>query len=99
MVRFYERQKNPEKLLVAKQNKWIRGLNTLVSNTQIRSDELSQATDIQLVEDGKIQCPRDGQAYFGNSSGDRVSGLFAYYNSRGTRELLRICQANLQKFN
>jgi len=87
-MRQYQRPKKKQELLISKQGKWIRGLNTLVSNTQIRPDELAEATDIMLVEDGKIQCPRDGQAYYGNESGDRVSGLFAYYNSRGTRELL-----------
>jgi hypothetical protein len=98
-MRFYERPKTTEKLLISKQNKWIRGLNTLVSNTQIRPDELSEATDIQLVEDGKIQCPRDGQAYFGSSSGTRVTGLFPYYKSDGTRELLRISGEYLQVYN
>ena len=55
MARFYERKRRKEKLLISKQKRWIRGLNTLVSDTQIRPDELSEATDIQLVEDGKIQ--------------------------------------------
>ena len=77
-MRGYAKSKTPQKLLISKQNKWIRGLDTLVSNTQIRPDELSEATDIQLVEDGKIQCPRDGQAYFGSTSGTRVTGLFTY---------------------
>jgi len=98
-MRGYERKKSKEKLLVSKQNKWIRGLNTLVSGTQIRKDELSVATDIQLVEDGKVQCPRDGQAYFGNTSGSRVTGIFPFYMSDGTRELLRTCGTALQKYN
>jgi hypothetical protein len=98
-MRAYIPAKNPVKLLTSKQNKWIRGLNTLVSNTQIRPDELSEAADIQLVEDGKIQCPRGGQAYFGTSSGSRVTGLFAYYNSDGTRKLLRISGEYLQVYN
>jgi len=99
MARKYELPKRKTKLLTSQQDKWIRGLNTLVSNTQIRDDELSSATDIQLVEDGKIQCPRDGQGYFGNSSGSRVTGLFAYYKSDGTRQLLRIEGTHLQKYN
>lgn len=98
-MRYYERKKRKEKLLVSKQSKWIRGLNTLVSNTQIRPDELSEATDIQLVEDGKIQCPRDGQDYYGGTSGTKVTGLFTYYNSDGTKELLRIEGTELQKYN
>lgn len=98
-MRGYAISKKKEELLISKQKKWIRGLSTLVSNTQIREDELAEAVDIQLVEDGKIQFPRDGQDYFGNSSGERVTGLFPYYKSNGTRELLRIAESNLQKFN
>jgi len=99
MTRYYAVPKTNEKLLVSKQNKWIRGLNTLVSNTQIRPDELSEATDIMLVEDGKIQCPRDGQTYFGSESGSRVTGLFTYYKSDGIRKLLRISGDSLQVYN
>lgn len=84
--------------VASKQDKWIRGLNVLVSNTQIRPDELSEAQDIQLVEDGKVQCPRDGQAYFGASQGSRVVGLFPFYKSDGTRQLLRMTATNLYKY-
>ncbi len=98
-MRYYAIPKTNEKLLVSKQNKWIRGLNTLVSNTQIRPDELSEATNIQLVEDGKIQCPRDGQDYFGNTSGSRVTGLYTYYTSDGTKKLLWACVTALQVYN
>ena len=80
----------------SKQEGWIRGLNTTVSATQIKPNELSEATDIQLVEDGKIQCPRDGQSYYGNSSGSRVHGLFPYYKSDGTKKLLRMGATTLQ---
>lgn len=75
---------------------WIRALNTLVSNTQIKPNELAEAEDIQLVEDGKIQCPRDGQAYFGSESGTRVVGLYPFYKSDGTRKLLRTSGTKLQ---
>lgn len=85
--------------LSVKTDKWIRGLNTTVSATEIRPDELSEAQDIQLVEDGKVQCPRDGQAYFGNTSGSRVTGLFPYYKSDGTKQLLRMSGTALQKRN
>lgn len=78
---------------------WIRALNTLVSNTQIKPNELAEAEDIQLVEDGKIQCPRDGQAYYGNSSGSRVVGLYPFYKSDGTRKLLRTVGTTLQVLN
>lgn len=87
---------NPK--VTSRQDKWIRGLNVLVSNTQIRPDELSEAQDIQLVEDGKVQCPRDGQAYYGASSGSRVVGLFPFYKSDGTRELLAMRGTTLSKY-
>lgn len=87
---------NPK--VTSKQEKWIRGLNVLVSNTQIRPDELSEAQDIQLVEDGKVQCPRDGQAYYGATSGSRVVGLFSYYKSSGARELLAMRGTALSKY-
>lgn len=78
---------------------WIRGLNTNVSNTQIRKDEMSLATDIQIIEDGKIQCPRDGQAYYGSTSGSRVTGLHSFYKSDGTKKLIRTSATKLQEYN
>lgn len=56
--------------MVSRSESWIKGLNTLVSNTQIKPNELSDAIDIQLVEDGKVQCPRDGQAVYGSTWSD-----------------------------
>lgn len=97
MRRYPEYKEEPT--LESKQESWIRGLDTLVSATQIRPDELAEAEDIMLVEDGKVQCPRDGQAYFGNSSGDRVTGLFNFYKSDGTKSLLRTVGTALQKYN
>lgn len=99
MSRQYNINFKEEKLAVSRNEKWNRGLNTLVSNTQIRPDELSEAQDIQLVEDGKVQCPRDGQAYYGSSSGSRVTGLFPYYKSDGTKKLLRTSATTLQVYN
>lgn len=98
-MRNYNIDLKQEKMLVWEQAKWIRGLNKLVSNTQIRDDELSDALNIQLVEDGKVQCPRDGQAYYGNSSGSQVTGLFPFYKSDGTKQLLRFSGTKLQKYN
>lgn len=86
-----------EKLLESKQERWM-GLNTLVSATQVKPTEMVEAVDVQLVEDGKIQCPRDGQAYYGATSGSRVTGLFTYYKSDGTRQLLRSVGTELQKY-
>lgn len=80
-------------------NTWARGVDTLVSPTQIKPNELSEGQDIQLVEDGKIQCPRDGQDYYGNTSGSKVTGIFPYYKSDGTKKLLRTSGTSLQVLN
>lgn len=98
-MRTFPQTRQKEKDLIARTDKWIRGLNTTVSNTQIRPDELSEAQDVQLVEDGKVQCPRDGQAYFGSSSGSRVTGIYSYNKSDGTHQLVRTSATKLQKYN
>lgn len=98
-MRTFPKRKSKRKIQESKASKWPRGLNTLVSNTQIPKESLSSATNIQLVEDGKIQCPRDGQAYYGSSSGSRVTGLFAYYKSDGTNKLIRTSGTSLQYYN
>jgi hypothetical protein len=98
-MRIFPKPSGRDKTLTTVNNKWIKGLNTLVSNTQIRPDELSEATNIQLVEDGKIQCPRDGQAYFGSTNGSRVLGISSFYPTSGTRYLLRMVGTTLQKYN
>lgn len=95
----YSFPQSKQKVLQQRGTSYIRGLNTLVSSTQIRTDELSEAIDIQLIEDGKIQFPRDGQAYFGNSNGSKVTGIYNYYKSDGTRKLLRTCGTTLQVYN
>jgi hypothetical protein len=97
-MRTYQRTRQKRQLVKSEMSGWIKLLNTLVSNTQIKPNELAEAVDIQAVEDGKIQCPRDGQAYYGASSGDKVTGLFPYYKSDGTNELLRSAGTALQKY-
>lgn len=72
-MRVFRRKKRQKQIVESRQESWIRGLNLLVSKTQIKPNEISQATDIQLVEDGKIQCPRDGQAFYSGNWSD-VSG-------------------------
>ena len=97
MRRFGQIKEEP--LATIANNSWIRGKNTLVSNTQIKDNELVELLDGQLVEDGKVQIPRDGQAYYGSSSGSRVTGLYPYYKSDGTNQLLRTSATKLQKYN
>lgn len=99
MSRNYDLQYKEEKMLQSRNDKWIRGLNTTVSNTQIRADELSEAQDIQLVEDGKVKCPRDGQDYYGTSTDSRVMGLFPFYKSDGTRKLVRMSGSSLYAYS
>ena len=94
-MRQFPQLKPDTSLLRSKQEKW-KTLNTLVSSSQIKPNELAEAVDIQLIEDGKIQCPRDGQAYYGEEDGSRVTGLFPYYNSDGTSKLLRMSGTHLQ---
>jgi hypothetical protein len=98
MIRYPTGFKDPPKLRVEKKD-FMKGLNTLVSNTQIKPDELSMATDIQIIEDGKIQFPRMGQSYFGLEKGTRTTGIFGYYKSDGTNQLLRMSGTALQKYN
>jgi len=88
-----------EPLATVSANSWIRGKNTLVSQTQIKDNELVELLDGQLVEDGKVQIPRDGQDYYGNTSGSRVVGLYPYYKSDGTNQLLRSSATTLQVLN
>ncbi len=97
-MRTYSLPRTKKRLFESRQESWIKGENKLVSNTQIKDNEIADCMDIQLVEDGKIQCPRDGQAYYGSSSGSRVTGLFPYYKSDGTKQLLRVSGTNLQKY-
>lgn len=97
-MRNYGRPVKTEPFTYAKSDKWIRGLNVLVSATQIRPDEVAEMTDCQLIEDGKIQCPRDGQAYYGASNGSRITGLYSFYKSDGTKQLVSTSGTGLYKY-
>jgi len=97
-MRSYAKEIKEQPLLVAKSESWIRGLDQLVSPTQIKANELAEAVDIQLVEDGKIKCPRSGQTYYGATQDSRVRGLFSYYKSDGTNKLLRMSDDTLYEY-
>lgn len=97
-MREYKQNRKKRKILQETLDKW-KSVNKLVSKTQVDDDELVDGQNVQFVEDGKIQCPRDGQAYYGSESGTKVTGLFPYYGSDGTKELLRIEGTNLQKYS
>ena len=98
MRRYSTTVKNP-KILSKTSTAWIRGLNTLVSPTQIKYNELSAAYNIELIEDGKIKFPRDGQSYFGSSSGSKITGIAPFYASDGTKKLIRMAGTALQEYN
>jgi hypothetical protein len=97
-MRIYKKRSKTPPTLVTKSESWIKGLNQLVSPTQLKANELAEAIDIQLVEDGKVQCPRDGQAYYGATTDSRVLGLFSYYKSDGTNKLLRMSTTTLREY-
>lgn len=97
-MRSYSTKLREEPRLIAKYESWIRGLNQLVSSTQIKPNEVSEMVDCQLIEDGKIQFPRSGQAYYGATQDSKVTGLMPFYKSDGTRELLRMSSTTLRKY-
>jgi hypothetical protein len=78
---------------------FIGGLNLFQDETSIKPSELTEAKNVMINVDGLS--PRGGTLNYGTESGDRVLGAFAYYNSDGTRELLRFTKGEndkLQKY-
>lgn len=98
MARKYNIKLKEPDVMVEKSESWIKGLNQLVSPTQIKPNELAEAVDIELVEDGKIKCARQGQAYYGASQGSRIRGIFPYYGSDGTIHLLILSGTSVYKY-
>lgn len=75
---------------------FLGGLNTFQDETLIKDNELTEAKNIILSIDG-IQ-PRPGIETFGTGdSASRIDGLYGYYKSDGTRELIRMADGKLQK--
>jgi hypothetical protein len=85
-----------------KEVKWVnfaKGLNTLLPPQKIRDDELAVADNVLLYGDGNPG-RRWGTDYYGNtSSGVDVRGLFAYYGSDGSSQLLKLEDGFLKKLN
>lgn len=76
-----------------------RGLNTLINSTKIRDDELSVATNMVLVDEGS-PTKRWGSANFGNDSGGTGTyGLYPYYKSDGSKQLLKLEDGFIKKYN
>lgn len=77
---------------------FVGGLNTFQDETLIKDSELSEAKNVILGIDGVR--PRPGSTTLGTGdSALRIDGLFGYYNSDGTREILRMADGKLQKYN
>lgn len=64
------------------------GLNTYQDETLIKNTELTQMVNAYLTVDG-IE-PRPGTLDYTSASGSKVLGEIGYYNSNGTRQLLRV---------
>ena len=78
---------------------FLGGLNTFQDESVIKDGELTEARNIILSVDG-IE-PRPGTSTYGTSDGDKVIGLFGYYQSDGTRQFLRYATGSndkLQKY-
>lgn len=69
---------------------WKRGLNTLQSATNIRDDELSEALNVILTDEGQ-PTPRDGIANFGNTLNAILTPMLVpHYSLAGVNTLMAI---------
>lgn len=69
---------------------WARGVNTLMSDTKIRDDELTLGNNIILKDEGSPYRRPGTQTFGDDPSITSVQGLFSYYNSDGTNEVVLI---------
>lgn len=71
-------------------DKWIRGLNTLQSPLNIRDDELSEALNVLLTDEGH-PTKRPGTDNFGNTlNATRTPMLIPHYSKSGINNLLAV---------
>lgn len=80
----------PEKELVNNWDNFKRGLNTLLKETEVRDDELTQADNLMLVGKGVPTRRWGTDLYFLSSATGSVRGLKGLYQSDGTNQLLSI---------
>ncbi len=76
------------------------GLNTLLKESEIKSNEMAQADNVLLIGSGVPTRRWGTQSYFTANATGSVRGLFGYYTSAGTVELLSLTdQGILSKQN
>jgi hypothetical protein len=99
MIQFPKTQFPKLEILQKRYEGWKGGLNTLVSPTKLKDNELSTAENIQYIEDGIIST-RDGQAYYLNDTGlSGIAGMFQFKKSDGTNQFLIAGGTSLKKEN
>lgn len=69
---------------------WSKGVNTLMSSTKIRDDELSIGNNIILRDEGSPYRRPGTQTFADDPNITTAQGLFAYYNSDGTSTVLLV---------
>ena len=90
-----QRKYKAEKEQTAEWDSFRRGLNILLRETELGSDELAQADNLLLVGSG-VPTRRWGSAnYFLAGESGAVRGLKGYYGSGGANELLAITDSGL----
>lgn len=76
-----------------------KGLNNLVNATQIKDDELQDATNCLLADEGSVT-KRWGSGYFGNAGSSLgIWGIFPYYGTSNTKEILIQEGGFIKKYN
>ena len=72
------------------------GVNKLLSESRIATDEAREAQNLQQVEDG-LWKPRGGTAYYGQDLGATCDGASEYLKSDGTTELIAVAGTKVYK--
>ncbi|MCH9739512.1 MAG: hypothetical protein K0U38_01535, partial [Epsilonproteobacteria bacterium] len=74
---------------------FLGGINAFQDETLIKDSELTEGKNILLNVDGVS--PRYGSTNYGSEDGTSILGSIAYYQSDGTRELLRLAAGSNDK--
>lgn len=77
---------------------FLGGLNSFQDETLIKDGELTKAKNVVITVDGIS--PRYGITHYGGiSTGTKIQGIFSYYKSTGTREVLIVAAGKIYKKN